>query len=100
MCVCACTGTMEMPSSKKRNYNEQDIEPVCGQKRNLPPSYGSKRVLLSVLELRFLAMAMLSHINTQSMERIHAHTHLISPPFLSLYKDVVHHTTDSLNIMH
>ena len=85
LCVCSCTDTMEMLSNKKRNYDDHDIEPVCRQKRNFPPSYGSKRAMLSVLELSFPAMTMLSHINTQSMERVH--TQLISTPSLSLRKD-------------
>ena len=59
---------MEMPSNKKRNYSGQEIEPVCRQKRNFPPSYGSERAMLSVVELIFLAMTMLFHIDTQAWQ--------------------------------
>ena len=60
--VCSCTDTMETSSNKKRNYDNQDTEPECRQKRNFPPSYGSKRAMLSVLKLIFChAMMMLFH---------------------------------------
>ena len=50
-----------------------------GKRETFRQVMGSMKAMLSVLELIFLAMIRLSHINTQSMERIH--THLITAPF-------------------
>ena len=82
---------MEMILSKKRHFDDQDIELVCRQK-TFPPSNGHKEGILSVLEQNFLAIPMLFHVTLKTWKG----NLLISFLFhlFSLYKDV-HHIIDS-----